>query len=55
MMSFTFRGESEGIEVEVAFQYTEEFHENMMGFCNNIYNSKVEHISQDLRRRLRRL
>ena len=35
-----FRGESEGIEVEVAFQYTGEFHENILGFCNNIYNSE---------------
>ena len=31
-----FKGESEGIEVEAAFQYTSEFHENIMGFCNNI-------------------
>ena len=35
-----FKGESEGIEVEVAFQYTGEFHENILGFCNNIYNSE---------------
>ena len=35
-----FRGESEGIEVEAAFQYTNEFHENILGFCNNIYNSE---------------
>ena len=35
-----FKGESEGIEVEAAFQYTSEFHENIMGFCNNIYNSE---------------
>lgn len=35
-----FTGESEGIEVEVAFQYTGEFHENILGFCNNIYNSE---------------
>ena len=34
------KGESEGIEVEVAFQYTGEFHENILGFCNNIYNSE---------------
>lgn len=27
----------EGIETEVAFQYTDEFQENIMGFCNNIY------------------
>ena len=35
-----FKGESEDIAVEVAFQYTSEFHENIMGFCNNIYNSE---------------
>ena len=35
-----FKGESEGIEVEVAFQYTGEFHENILGFCTNIYNSE---------------
>ncbi len=33
-------GESEGISVEVAFQYINEFHENVLGFCNNIYNSE---------------
>ena len=35
-----FKGESEGISVEVAFQYVNEFHENVFGFCNNIYNSE---------------
>ncbi len=35
-----FRGESEGITVEAAFQYTNEFHENVLGFCNNIYNAE---------------
>ena len=35
-----FTGESEGISVEVAFQYINEFHENVLGFCNNIYNSE---------------
>ncbi len=35
-----FAGESEGIRVEVAFQYTGEFHENILGFCNNIYNAE---------------
>ncbi len=35
-----FKGESEGIEVEAAFQYTGEFHENILGFCNNIFNSE---------------
>lgn len=33
-------GESEGITVEVAFQYVNEFHENVLGFCNNIYNAE---------------
>jgi DNA gyrase subunit B len=33
-------GESEGIQVEIAFQYVNEFHENVLGFCNNIYNSE---------------
>ncbi|MCR4945367.1 MAG: DNA gyrase subunit B [Lachnospiraceae bacterium] len=36
----SFKGECDGIEVEVAFQYTNEFHENILGFCNNIYNSE---------------
>ena len=35
-----FTGESEGISVEVAMQYVNEFHENVLGFCNNIYNSE---------------
>ena len=35
-----FSGESEGIGVEIAFQYTNEFHENILGFCNNIYNAE---------------
>lgn len=35
-----FKGESDGIEVEAAFQYVNEFHENILGFCNNIYNSE---------------
>ena len=35
-----YRGESEGITVEVAFQYVNEFHENVLGFCNNIYNAE---------------
>ena len=35
-----FKGESEGIAVEAAFQYINEFHENVLGFCNNIYNSE---------------
>ena len=35
-----FKGEAEGIEVEAALQYVNEFHENVLGFCNNIYNSE---------------
>lgn len=35
-----FKGSAEGIEVEVAFQYVNEFHENVLGFCNNIYNAE---------------
>ncbi len=34
------KGEADGIYVEVAFQYVNEFHENVLGFCNNIYNSE---------------
>ncbi len=33
-------GESEGIQVEIAFQFVNEFHENVLGFCNNIYNAE---------------
>ncbi|MEG1505678.1 MAG: DNA gyrase subunit B [Lachnospiraceae bacterium] len=35
-----FKGEAEGIQVEIAFQYVNEFHENVLGFCNNIYNAE---------------
>ena len=35
-----FTGESDNITVEVAFQYVNEFHENVLGFCNNIYNAE---------------
>ena len=35
-----FKGESEGITVEAAFQYVREFQENVLGFCNNIYNAE---------------
>ncbi|MCI6756209.1 MAG: DNA gyrase subunit B [Lachnospiraceae bacterium] len=35
-----FQGESEGIEVEVALQYVNEFHEEVLGFCNDIYNAE---------------
>ena len=34
------KGSSEGIEVEIALQYVNEFHENVLGFCNNIYNAE---------------
>ena len=33
-------GESDGIQVEAAFQFCNEFHEDILGFCNNIYNSE---------------
>ena len=35
-----FQGESDGISVEGAFQYCNEFHENVLGFCNYIYNAE---------------
>ncbi len=35
-----YKGESEGITVEVALQYVNEFHENVLGFCNNIDNAE---------------
>ncbi|MCM1268121.1 MAG: DNA gyrase subunit B [Bacteroidales bacterium] len=35
-----FKGEAEGITVECALQYVNEFHENVLGFCNNIYNAE---------------
>ena len=35
-----YSGEVDNIGVEVAFQYVNEFHENVLGFCNNIYNSE---------------
>ena len=35
-----YSGESEGISVEAAFQYVNEFHETVLGFCNNIYNAE---------------
>ena len=36
----TFSGECDDIVMECAFQYVNEFHENVLGFCNNIYNSE---------------
>ncbi|MCD8038817.1 MAG: DNA gyrase subunit B [Lachnospiraceae bacterium] len=35
-----FKGVSEDITVECAFQYVNEFHESVLGFCNNIYNAE---------------
>ncbi len=35
-----FKGCADGIEVEVVLQYVNEFHENVLGFCNNIYNAE---------------
>lgn len=35
-----YSGEGEGVSVEVAFQYVNEFHENVLGFCNTIYNAE---------------
>ena len=35
-----FKGEQEEVEAEIAFQYVNEFHENVLGFCNNIYNAE---------------
>ena len=32
-----YKGNSENIEIEIALQFINEFHENVMGFCNNIY------------------
>lgn len=33
-------GSYEGISLECCFQYTDDFKENVLGFCNNIYNSE---------------
>jgi DNA gyrase subunit B len=35
-----FKKEQDGIELEVAFQYINEFNENISGFCNNIYTQE---------------
>jgi len=35
-----FKRSSEGIEVEIAFQFVNEFEENILGFCNNIYTQE---------------
>ena len=35
-----FKGKSDDVIVECAFQYINEFHEEVLGFCNNIYNAE---------------
>ena len=35
-----FKGEADGIVVEGAIQYIRDFQENVLGFCNNIYNAE---------------
>ena len=35
-----FKGICDDIIVECAFQYTNDFHEDVLGFCNNIYNAE---------------
>jgi DNA gyrase subunit B len=35
-----FKKSEDGIEVEVAFQFVNEFEENILGFCNNIYTQE---------------
>ncbi len=35
-----YKGELEHISVEAAIQYTNDFHEEVLGFCNNIYNAE---------------
>ncbi len=35
-----FKNKQDDIEVEVAFQYVNEFEENILGFCNNIYTQE---------------
>lgn len=35
-----YKREINGIEAEIAFQYTEDFGENILGFCNNIYTTE---------------
>ena len=35
-----YKKSQDGIEVEVAFQFVNEFEENILGFCNNIYTQE---------------
>ncbi|NDL68398.1 DNA gyrase/topoisomerase IV subunit B [Anaerotalea alkaliphila] len=37
---FHLRGEKDGVQVEVAFQYAREFSENIFSFCNNIHTQE---------------
>ena len=39
MNLFTLKEKVTESTVEVAFQYVNEFRENVLGFCNNIYSS----------------
>ncbi|MDD6223307.1 MAG: DNA gyrase subunit B [Lachnospiraceae bacterium] len=36
----SYHRKSDGIDVEVAFQFVNEFEENILGFCNNIYTQE---------------
>lgn len=36
----SFTGNDGDIEVSCAIQYSDEFHENILGFCNNVFNSE---------------
>lgn len=40
MTRFILKGKQTGLKVEVTLQYVNEFHENVLGFCNNIYNAE---------------
>lgn len=35
-----FKGQEDGIEIEAAYQFVNEFQENILGFCNNIYTQE---------------
>jgi len=35
-----FKGKSDNVEVECAFQFVDAFEENILGFCNNIYTAE---------------
>ena len=36
-----YKGSKDGVEVECAFQFVDEFQESILGFCNNIYLSLI--------------